>query len=65
MDGGRRHRIVPGTAPNGLIVRAPPALGFTQPYAPDSANYLRVERRAGVGLASELSIEFVAIPVLG
>lgn len=65
LDGGRRNRLVPGTASNGLIVRAPQAqLGFSQPFAPDSANVLRVERDSGIGLNTELSIEFVAIPVL-
>lgn len=65
LDGGRRNRLVPGTAPNGLIVRSPQAqLGFSQPFAPDSANMLRIERDTGFGLSTELSIEFVAIPVL-
>ena len=65
LDGGRRNRLVPGTAGNGLIVRAPrERLGFSQPFAPDSANLLRVERQSGIGLNEDLTIEFVAIPVL-
>ena len=65
LDGGRRNRLVPGTAPNGLIVRSPQAsLGFSQPFAPDSTTRLRVERDSGIGLNPDLSIEFVAIPVL-
>jgi hypothetical protein len=65
LDGGRRNRLVPGTARNGLIVRAPrDRLGFSQPFAPDSANLLRVERESGLGLNEDLTIEFVAIPVL-
>ena len=65
LDGGRRNRLVPGTAPNGVIVRAPKELlGFSQPFAPDSANLLRIERDSGIGLSSDLTIEFVAIPVL-
>ena len=65
LDGGRRNRLVPGTAANGLIVRAPrERLGFSQPFAPDSANLFRVERESGIGLNDDLTIEFVAIPVL-
>lgn len=65
LDGGRRNRLVPGTAADGLIVRAPKdRLGFSQPFAPDSANLLRVERESGIGLNEDLTIEFVAIPVL-
>jgi hypothetical protein len=65
LDGGRRNRLVPGTAANGLIVRAPrERLGFSQPFAPDSANLFRVEREGGIGLNEDLTIEFVAIPVL-
>ena len=65
LDGGRRNRLVPGTAADGLIVRAPKErLGFSQPFAPDSANLLRVEREDGIGLNEDLTIEFVAIPVL-
>lgn len=65
LDGGRRNRLVPGTAPNGLIVRSPQArLGFSQPFAPDSADLLRIERDSGIGLSDDLTIEFVAIPVL-
>ena len=65
LDGGRRNRLVPGTAGNGLIIRAPrERLGFSQPFAPDSANLLRVERDSGIGLNEDLTIEFVAIPVL-
>jgi hypothetical protein len=65
LDGARRNRLVPGTARNGLIVRAPrDRLGFSQPFAPDSANLLRVERQSGIGLNEDLTIEFVAIPVL-
>lgn len=65
LDGGRRNRLVPGTAGNGLIVRAPrERLGFSQPFAPDSANLLRVERESGIGLNEDLTIEFVAVPVL-
>lgn len=65
LDGGRRNRLVPGTARNGLIVRAPrDRLGFSQPFAPDSANLLRVERESGIGLNEDLTIEFVAVPVL-
>ena len=65
LDGGRRNRLVPGTAGNGLIVRAPKErLGFSQPFAPDSANLLRVERESGIGLNENLTIEFVAVPVL-
>ena len=65
LDGGRRNRLVPGTAANGLLVRAPrEQLGFSQPFAPDSANLLRVERRDGIGLNEDLTIEFVAVPVL-
>ena len=65
LDGGRRNRLVPGTAGNGLIVRAPKErLGFSQPFAPDSTNLLRVERKDGIGLNEHLTIEFVAIPVL-
>lgn len=65
LDGGRRNRLVPGTAANGLIVRAPKErLGFSEPFAPDPANLLRVERKDGIGLNEHLTIEFVAIPVL-
>ena len=65
LDGGRRNRLVPGTARNGLIVRAPrDRLGFSQPFAPDSTNLLRVERESGIGLNEDLTIEFVAIPVV-
>ncbi|HUR23727.1 MAG TPA: hypothetical protein VMZ73_07640 [Acidimicrobiales bacterium] len=65
LDGGRRNRLVPGTAADGLIVRAPKErLGFSQPFAPDSANLLRVERDSGIGMNQDLTIEFVAIPVL-
>lgn len=65
LDGRRRWRIVPGTASNGLVVRAPAArLGFTQPFAFESATFLRVNQQEGFGLSSHLSIEFVAIPVL-
>ncbi|HET7720375.1 MAG TPA: hypothetical protein VFK43_10440, partial [Acidimicrobiales bacterium] len=65
LDGGRRNRLVPGTAANGLIVRAPrDRLGFSQPFAPDSANLFRIERESGIGLNEDLTIEFVAIPVL-
>jgi len=65
LDGGRRNRLVPGTAGNGLILRAPrERLGFSQPFAPDSASLFRVERQGGIGLNQDLTIEFVAIPVL-
>jgi hypothetical protein len=65
LDGGRRNRLVPGTAPNGVIVRSPQAqLGFSQPFAPDSANVMHIDRDGGIGLNDELSIEFVAVPVL-
>ena len=65
LDGGRRNRLVPGTAADGLIMRAPrERLGFSQPFAPDSANLLRVERQSGLGLNEDLTIEFVAVPVL-
>ncbi|MGI8807722.1 MAG: hypothetical protein ACR2KK_07770 [Acidimicrobiales bacterium] len=66
LDGGRRFRLVPGTAANGLVVRAPaPArLGFSQPFAPESATSFQVDHRGAVGLGSSLTIEFVAIPVL-
>ena len=65
LDGGRRNRLVPGTAADGLILRAPrEKLGFSQPFAPDSANLFRIERESGIGLNNDLTIEFVAIPVL-
>lgn len=65
LDGGRRNRLVPGSAPNGIIVRSPQStLGFSQPFLPDSAELMRIERDSGIGLSSELSISFVAIPVL-
>ena len=65
LQGRRRSRLVPGTAPNGLIVRTPDdKLGFSQPFATESAHYLRVEQDTGVGLSSRLTIEFAIIPVL-
>lgn len=65
LDGGRRYRLVPGTAADGLIVQAPAArLGFSQPFAPESATSFRVDHGGGIGLGSELTVEFVAIPVL-
>jgi len=66
LSGRRRWRLVPGTAPDGLIVRVPmERLGFSQPFAPESATFLRVTQPDGFGLSSHLSIEFVAIPVTG
>lgn len=64
LDGRRRWRIVPGTAANGLLVRAPPKLGFSDPFAFESATFLRISQQEGIGLSSYLSIEFVTIPVL-
>jgi hypothetical protein len=64
LNGRRRFRIVPGTAPDGLIVRAPDRLGFSQPFNPESSTFVRVNQQEGFGLSSHLSIEFVAIPVL-
>jgi len=65
LDGGRRYRLVPGTAANGLVVRAPTtALGFSEPFAPGSATSFTVEHGGGLGLGSKLTIEFVAVPVL-
>lgn len=67
LDGGRRYRLVPGTAADGLLVRAPadPAIaGFDQPFAPDSTTTLRVEG-GGWGLGSTLEVEFTAIPLDG
>jgi hypothetical protein len=66
LNGRRRWRVVPGTAPDGLLVRAPmERLGFSQPFAPESATFLRVTQPDGFGLSSHLSIEFVAVPVTG
>ncbi len=64
LNGPRRYRIVPGTAANGLIVRSPDRLGFSQPFKTESATFLRVNQQEGFGLTSHLSIEFVVIPVL-
>lgn len=65
LDGSRRHRLVPGTAANGLVVRAPTAaLGFAEPFALGSAQSFRVEHGGGPGLGTHLTIEFVAVPVL-
>ena len=64
LNGRRRYRIVPGTAPNGLVVRAPDRLGFSQPFKLESATFLRVSQQEGIGLSSHLSIEFDVIPVL-
>jgi hypothetical protein len=65
LDGDRRYRLVPGTAANGLIVRSPAILGFDEPFAPGSAATLRVEHGGGLGLGDTLTIEFVAVPVIG
>lgn len=64
LDGDRRYRVVPSTAADGLLVRAPAALGFSEPFAPGSATSLRVEHGGGVGLGSALTVEFVAVPLL-
>jgi len=65
LQGRRRNRLVPGTAPNGLIVRTPDdKLGFSQPFATESANYMRVEQDTGIGLNPNLTIEFVVVPLL-
>jgi hypothetical protein len=45
-------------------VRSPDRLGFSQPFKPESATFLRVSQQEGFGLTSHLSIEFVVIPVL-
>lgn len=65
LDGDRRFRLVPGTAAEGLVVRAPSGvLGFAEPFAPGSATSLAVEHHRGFGLGAHLTIEFVAVPVL-
>lgn len=64
VDGGQRYRLVPGTAADGLIVRAPARLGFSQPFAPDSTTTFQVTHDGGIGLGSDLTIEFVAISVV-
>jgi hypothetical protein len=64
LSGRRRWRAVPGTVADGLVVRSTDRLGFSQPFAPESATFLRVNQPDGFGLSSHLSIEFVAIPVL-
>lgn len=65
LDGHRRYRLVPGTAADGLVVRAPGAiLGFSKPFAPASATSLTVQHRGGIGLGTHLRVEFVAVPVL-
>lgn len=65
LDAGRRYRLVPGSATNGIIVRSPQStLGFSQPFLPESTDRMRIERDRTIGLSSELSISFVAIAVL-
>lgn len=64
LDGDRRYRLVPSTAGDGLLVRAPAALGFSAPFAPGSAASLRVEHGGGIGLGTALTFEFVAVPIL-
>jgi len=65
LDGTRRRRLVPRTAGNGLVVRAPAAaLGFEEPFALGSANSFRIEHGGGPGLGTHLTIEFVAVPIL-
>lgn len=66
LDGGRRYRLVPGTAVDGVLVGAPadPAvLGFSEAFAPGSARTLRVETGGGWGLGTTLHVDFVAIPL--
>lgn len=66
LDGRRRHRLVPGTAAGGLVMSAPAdTLGFSEPFAIDSASVLRIDHGGGWGLGTSLRIEFVGIPVLG
>jgi hypothetical protein len=64
LDRRRRWRIVPGTAANGLVVRATPKFKFSDPFAFESSTFIRISQQEGIGLSSHLSIEFVVIPVL-
>lgn len=64
IDGTIRHRLVPGTAGNGLVLAAPAALlGWSAAFAfPSSMTTLQIVGD-GWGVGDNLEIEFTAIPV--
>lgn len=54
-------RLVPGTAEDGLIMRAPTVADYPKPftYAPDAEAFVV----AGPGLSGQFSVEFQAVPI--
>ncbi len=65
LDGTRRYRLVPGTAPGGLILRAPAAaVGFSEPFSFSSAASLQVKKGDWLGMGSVVTIEFIGVPIL-
>ena len=64
LDGNRHYRAVPGTASNGLILRAPlDRVGRAEPLAVVPTSTLRVDHGREWGLGTALRIEFVGVPI--
>ena len=64
LDGNRPYRAVPGTASNGLILRAPPdRVGAAEPLAVVPTSTLRVDHGREWGLGSRVRVEFVGVPI--
>lgn len=64
LDGSRLYRVVPDTASNGLILRAPPdRVGAAEPLAVVPTRTLRIDHERGWGLGGRLRIEFVGVPI--
>ncbi len=65
LDGRRHYRLVPGTAGGGLVMSTPvDALGFSEPFAIDSATVFQIGHGGSWGLGRASRIEFVGFPVL-
>lgn len=67
VNGFTPFRLVPGTASDGLIVRASPqAVGYSGHFLLSSIDTLQIDHARGaraIGLGNELTIEFSAVPV--
>jgi hypothetical protein len=64
LDGNRPYRAVPGTASNGLVLRAPrDRVGAAEPLAVVPASTLRIDHGREWGLGSRLRVEFVGVPI--
>lgn len=62
LDGDARFRIVPGTVQNGLVMRAPGTLGYSQGFGFRDVGTFTVGR-GDSRVSSRLSVEFLGIPV--